>query len=466
MSACGLGTLQDVAEALGLMRQDLRQDSLLSGVDPQTLVKAIATDSRQLVPGALFIAIRGQRFDGHDHLAAAREAGAVAAVVDKRQDDPLPQLLVGDTRLALGLLGRARRRAWGGAVVAVTGNSGKTTVKQMLATLLARSGKVLATRGNLNNDIGAPLTLLSLQAEHQHAVVELGANHIGEIAWTAMLAEPQVAVITNVTGAHVGEFGGMGRIAQAKSEILTGLPADGIAVLNRDDDFFPLWQCLAAPRAVIDFSLVGGARLVASDLACDELGRYAFTLTLDGQTLGRVQLSLLGRHNVANALAAAAAGLAIGLSAEDVVAGLAEVAPVAGRLVVEQGIRGSRLLDDTYNANPGAVKAAMDTLICLPGPHWCLLGAIGELGEATEQLHADIGRYARSRGIDFLGTLGDAAQAASRAFGEGGYHFSDQAALVDHVQHHLPNNASVLIKGSRSVGMERIVAALRSDVSR
>lgn len=457
MSACGLGTLKEVAEALG---------QRWSAADSQASVEAIVTDTRQLGPGALFIAIRGERFDGHDFVAQAREAGAVAAVVEEAQDDPLPQLVVGDTRLALGLLGRARRRVWGGSLVAVTGNSGKTTVKQMLATLLARSGKVLATQGNLNNDIGAPLTLLSLQAEHQRAVVELGANHIGEIAWTTMLAEPQVAVITNVTGAHVGEFGGMGRIAQAKGEILAGLPEDGIAVLNRDDRFFSLWERLASPHEVIDFSLADGARMVASDLVCDELGRYAFTLTLDDRCLGRVQLPLMGRHNVSNALAAAAAGLAIGLTAEDVVAGLAEVAPVAGRLVVEQGIRGARLLDDTYNANPGAMKAAIDTLMCLPEPRWCLLGAMGELGGASEALHAEVGLYARHCGIDFLGTLGEAAQAASLAFGEGGYHFSDQAALVDHVQHHLPDNASVLVKGSRSAGMERIVTALRSDVSR
>lgn len=457
MSTCGLGTLKEVAEALGLR---------LPVANQQTGVEAIVTDTRKLGPGALFIAIRGERFDGHDFVAQAREAGAVAAVVEEAQDDPLPQLVVGDTRLALGLLGRARRRAWGGSLVAVTGNSGKTTVKQMLATLLARSGKVLATQGNLNNDIGAPLTLLSLQVEHQRAVVELGANHIGEIAWTTMLAEPQVAVITNVTGAHVGEFGGMGRIAQAKGEILAGLPEGGIAVLNRDDRFFPHWERLASPHEVIDFSLADGARMVASDLACDEFGRYAFTLTLDGRRLGRVQLPLMGRHNVSNALAAAAAGLAIGLAVEDVVAGLAEVAPVAGRLVVEQGIRGARLLDDTYNANPGAMKAAIDTLMCLPEPRWCLLGAMGELGDAAEELHAEVGLYARQCGIDFLGTLGEAAQAASQAFGEGGYHFSDQAALVDHVQHHLPDNASVLVKGSRSAGMERIVTALRSDVSR
>lgn len=451
-----LTTLSGVCRALGLSEADVEDSEMAS----------IATDTRQLVPGSLFVALRGERFDAHDFVSQARQAGAIAAVVERAVDDPLPQLVVGDTRMALGLLARAHRRAWKGPIVAVTGNSGKTTVKQMLATLLGRAGSTLATQGNLNNDIGAPLTLLRLAPEHRQAVVELGANHLGEIAWTTALTEPQVAVITNVTGAHVGEFGGMGRIAQAKGEILAGLAASGIAVLNRDDRYFSMWSALAAPREVIGFGLTREARMNASELVCDELGRYAFTLNFDGSVLGRVQLPLMGLHNVSNALAAAAAAVAMGLSGEEVVAGLALVTPTAGRLTVEQGLRDSRLLDDTYNANPGAVKAAIDALLGLPGPHWCLLGAMGELGAASDELHADIGRYARERGITFLGTLGEAANPAAQAFGEGGCHFSDQAAMVRHVQQHLPQGASVLVKGSRSAGMETVVAALRPDVSR
>ncbi|RTR06052.1 UDP-N-acetylmuramoyl-tripeptide--D-alanyl-D-alanine ligase [Halomonas nitroreducens] len=455
MSGVGLDSLGEVARALGLAPP--AEDAPVS---------EIVTDTRRLVPGALFVALRGARFDAHDFLAQAREAGAVAALVERRVDDTLPQLEVADTRLALGLLGRARRRAWGGPLVAVTGNSGKTTVKQMLATLLARRGETLATRGNLNNDIGAPLTLLELSLRHRQAVVELGANHLGEIAWTTGLAEPRVAVITNVTGAHVGEFGGPGQIAQAKGEILLSLPGDGVAVLNRDDRYFATWASLAAPREVLDFGFAREARLRAETLACDALGRYAFTLSLDGRELGRVQLALLGRHNVANALAAAGAALAMGLDEADVLAGLAAVAPMPGRLSAVAGIRASRLLDDTYNANPGAVKAALDLLVTLPGPRWCLLGAMGELGEASDRLHAEVGRYAREQGIDFLGTLGEAARPASHAFGDAGCHFDDREALTRHVLHHLPPGASVLVKGSRSVGMETVVAALRSDASR
>ncbi|MFM9271656.1 UDP-N-acetylmuramoyl-tripeptide--D-alanyl-D-alanine ligase [Halomonas elongata] len=455
MSAVGLDSLGAVARALGE-----------SPPDAEVALTSITTDTRRLGPGALFVALVGERFDAHDFIAPAREAGAVAALVERRQDDPLPQLEVADTRLALGLLGRARRLAWGGPLVAVTGNSGKTTVKQMLATILSRSGATLATRGNLNNDFGVPMTLLELDGEHRRAVVELGANHLGEIAWTTSLAMPDVAVITNVTGAHVGEFGGIGRIAQAKGEILGGLSRDGVAVLNRDDRYFRFWASLAGSREVLDFGLEGEGRLCAETLVCDEFGRYAFTLSFDGRELGRVQLALMGRHNVANALAAAAAALTLRADPADVLAGLEEVEPVTGRLGVFAGRNGARLLDDTYNANPGAVKAALETLATLPAPRWCLLGAMGELGEASAHWHAEVGHHARTLGIDFLGTLGEAARPASRAFGEGGYHFDDREALTRHVLHHLPPGASVLVKGSRSAGMEHVVTALRSDASR
>lgn len=458
MSRCGLNTLAEVAAALGV-----------AAPAEELAIGEIVTDTRRLAPGSLFVALRGERFDAHDFLDQARDAGAAAALVEaeamacRRAPPGLPLLAVADTRLALGLLGRARRRAWGGPLVAVTGNSGKTTVKELLATLLGQEGVTLATRGNLNNDIGAPLTLLELAPEHRQAVVELGANHLGEIAWTCTLAEPTVAVITNVTGAHLGEFGGMGRIAQAKGEILAGLPTHGVAVLNRDDVYFALWAQLAAPREVLDFGFDARARVRAHALACDELGRYAFTLIVDGVALGRIQLGLLGRHSVANALAAAAAALAMGLPPERIAPGLAEATPIAGRLCVVPGIHGSRLLDDTYNANPGAVKAALELLAALPGPRWCLLGAMGELGEASARLHAAVGEQARELGIDRLVTCGEAARAASQAFGAKSFHFDEREALIRHVLNHLPPGASVLVKGSRSAAMEQVVAALRRE---
>lgn len=454
---CGLATLDEAAEALGCS----------CPVDGTLPLTGVATDTRRIGAGNLFVALRGERFDGHAFVDRAREAGASAVVVDHPLDVPLPQLVVPDTRLALGLLGQARRLAWSGRLVAVTGNSGKTTVKELLATLLRQADPTLATQGNLNNDIGVPLTLLALSPTHRRAVIELGANHLGEIGWTTTLARPDVAVITNVTGAHVGEFGGLGHIAQAKAEILSGLAAHGMAVLNRDDIFYPVWRRLAGAHEVIDFAVdAPGARLTANALVCDELGRYAFTLSFDGRELGRVSLALLGRHNVANALAAAAGALAMGLDETLVVSGLASVGPVPGRMAVVAGWRGSRLIDDTYNANPGAVKAALDVLADMPGPRWCLLGAMGELGEASSRLHAEVGRHARELGIDFLGTTGDAAREAALACGDAGCHFDDWEALVRHAHNHLPPGASVLVKGSRSAGMERVIAALRADASR
>ncbi|WP_447553173.1 UDP-N-acetylmuramoyl-tripeptide--D-alanyl-D-alanine ligase [Vreelandella sp. EE22] len=419
----------------------------------------VVTDTRHIAPGCLFVALKGPRFDGHDFVAKARDLGATAALVERRVAADLPQLVCADTRLALGLLAHAWRVWFDCPVIAVTGNSGKTTVKEMTAALLAPLGKVLATEANLNNDFGAPLTLLRLAAEHQAAVVELGANHLGEIAWTSRLSAPDIAVITNVTGAHVGEFGGMGHIAQAKGEMLLGLKPTGVAVLNRDDRYFDTWAALARPCRVMSYALEREADVCAKALSCDSQGRYAFTLVQTGRALGEVRLALPGKHNVSNALAAATAALAAGLSPSRVVEGLSALAPLSGRLSVLDGPNSSTLLDDTYNANPGAMKAALETLKSFPGPHWCALGAMGELGEASEALHAEVGRYARELGIDTLLTCGDAARPVSAAFGRG-HHFDDHETLVRHIINTLPPNATLLVKGSRSAGMESVIAAL------
>lgn len=439
-------------------------DASCEGAD--AAVSRIVTDTRALRPGDLLVALRGERFDAHEFLAQAREKGAVGAVVDHPVADSLAQIVVPDTRLALGLLARAHRLDWDGQLIAVTGNSGKTTVKEMLSSILSRRAPTLATRGNLNNDIGAPLTLLELAAEHRYAAIELGANHLGEIAWTTALAKPQVAIITNVTGAHVGEFGGMGQIAQAKGEILAGLTGDGYAVLDRDEAYFPVWRALAGRARVVDYGIDDDASITARDLVCDSAGRYAFTLCLPGEASVRVGLSLMGRHNVRNALAAAAATHALGFGAAEIATGLEACRSMAGRMQVVDGIRGSCVIDDTYNANPGAMRAALEALSSLPSPRWCFLGAMGELGGDSERLHAEVGRLARDLGLDFLGTYGEPARAASAAFGDEGHHFDDWAALERFAQDQLPSRASVLVKGSRSAGMERLVAALRDDASR
>ncbi|RKR02499.1 UDP-N-acetylmuramoyl-tripeptide--D-alanyl-D-alanine ligase [Kushneria sinocarnis] len=459
-NALGTDTLAGVAAELGV---DLSDDGA-----GHLAVQRLTTDTRQLERGDLFLALRGERFDGHEFLQTAFERGAVAAIVDQRDErvSDLQQLVVPDTRLALGVLGAARRRQWGRELVAITGNSGKTTVRALTTSILELAGHTHATRANLNNDIGVPLTLLELEAEHQRAVLELGANHPGEIAWTTALSRPDVAVITNVTGAHVGEFGGPGHIARAKGEILAGLSRQGVAVLNRDDRFFAIWQRLAGEATLIDFGLDQRARVRARDMVCDALGRYAFTLVIDGQDCGRVQLTLMGRHNVLNALAAAAAAHGLGIEPALMCRGLEEAEAVARRMVVVPGPRNSRLVDDSYNANPGAVKAALDTLATLPGPRWCLLGAMGELGGYSDRAHREVGEHARQLGIEVLGTVGEPARVACDAFGEGGYHFEQWSTLADFVRERLPENASVLIKGSLSAGMDRLVSALRTDTIR
>ena len=449
------------------MRWALSQVAAVLGIEvplgsAQLLIRSVVTDSRKVEPGCLFVALKGPHFNGHDFVGRAMELGAVAALVDTPVDGDLPQLVCPDTRLALGLLAGAHRGAWHGPLVAVTGNSGKTTVKEMCAALLTPLGEVLATEGNLNNDFGAPLTLLRLRQQHKAAVIELGANHLGEIAWTAPLAQPDIAIITNVTGAHVGEFGGMGQIAQAKSELLMGLGEQGTAILNRDDHYYSFWVSRAAPRRVVSFGFHPQADVSAAALSCDPQGRYAFTLLQHGQALGQVRLPLLGKHNVSNALAAAAAALALGILPERIIARLETLPALAGRLTVIPGLRGGKLLDDTYNANPGAVKAALDTLASFTAPRWCALGEMGELGGDSATLHAEIGHYAAELGIDELLTLGDATRAASEAFGRG-LHFNDHEALMRHVINTLPPDTTLLVKGSRSAGMEYVINALRSD---
>ncbi|WP_034578152.1 UDP-N-acetylmuramoyl-tripeptide--D-alanyl-D-alanine ligase [Carnimonas nigrificans] len=425
------------------------------------------TDSRAVAQGDLFFAMRGEAMDGHLFVATALEAGAAAVVVDHDISVQVPaaigrQLVVKDTRLALGLLGGSVRQQWGGSLSAVTGNSGKTTVKEMIKAILEEASseeQVVATHGNLNSYVGVPLTLCRLQAQHQWGVVELGANHVGEISWTAPLVQPQVAVITNVTGAHMGEFGGLARIAQAKAEILSGLAEGGIAVLNRDDTFYPLWRRLAILRGgeecIRDFGISSAAYAHPRNVGHDAHGRYHFELQLGDADAGTVSLALLGEHNVRNALAAAAATSALGVAPNVIVRGLERVASVGGRMALRRGKCARTLLDDTYNANPGAFRAALETLALQPGPRWCLLGAMGELGEQSAAQHAAIGHYAKALGIDGLIAYGESATAAAHAFG--GECFDDWEAFLAAADEKLPANASVLIKGSRSTLMERAV---------
>ena len=372
----------------------------------------------------------------------------------------LPQLVVADTRVALGQLGAINRQAYQGPLAAVTGSSGKTTVKEMLASILrvGFTGPVLATRGNLNNDLGAPLTLLELAPEHVGAVIELGANHVGEIAYTVSLTKPQVAIITNAGNAHVGEFGGPDKIIQAKGEILEGLPADGTAILNLDDKAFATWQQRNGGRRMLSFAVSNSAAdFYTGELARDARGCLAFTLQSPAGS-ARIQLNLLGEHNVANALAAAAAAHALGVSLVGIKAGLESLQPVKGRAAAQLASNGARVIDDTYNANPISMCAAVDILAGFSGRTVLVLGDMGELGEWAEQGHRDVGAYAADK-IDALYAVGPLMAHAVAAFGPQGQHFADQASLIAAVLHE-PAGCSILIKGSRSAAMENVVVAL------
>jgi UDP-N-acetylmuramoyl-tripeptide--D-alanyl-D-alanine ligase len=420
----------------------------------------VSIDSRAIVPGQLFIALTGPRFDGHDYLDDVAAKGAVGALVEREVPGAaLPQLVVSDTRHALAQLGALNRKAFDKPVAAITGSSGKTTVKEMLASILRTRGSVLATRGNLNNDLGAPLTLLELAPEHQSAVIELGASRIGEIAYTVKLTKPHVAVITNAGTAHVGEFGGPEKIVQAKGEILEGLNTTGIAVLNRDDIAFDTWHARAAGRQVLSFALSDDrADFYSRDLTRDARGCPSFTLHGPAGS-GSVQLNLLGTHNVTNALAAAAAGHALGVSMDGIIAGLNAVQPVKGRTVAQLATNGIRVIDDTYNANPTSMCAAVDILAGFSGRTVLVLGDIGELGAWAEEGHRQVGEYAAGK-VSALYAVGPLMVHAVNAFGQHARHFATQTDLIAALGAEQDTNTTILIKGSRSAAMENVVAAL------
>lgn len=434
-------------------------DGQLLGADAE--FSGVAIDSRKIQLGELFVALTGPRFDGHDYLADVAEKGAVAALVEQAVAGvALPQLQVADCRYALGQLGALNRKVFSGQVAAVTGSSGKTSVKEMLAAILRQvhGDQVLATRGNLNNDLGVPLTLLELTENHRAAVIELGANHVGEIAYTVSLARPQVAIINNAGSAHVGEFGGPEKIVEAKGEILDGLSADGVAILNLDDRAFTTWQKRAGQRTVLSFSLKNAqADFHAVSIERDQRGCVKFHLNGKAGEAS-IQLNLLGEHNVANALAAIAAAHALNAPLSAMVAGLEQLQPVKGRAVAQLTQQGVRVIDDSYNANPVSMQAATDILSGFSGRTVLVLGDMGELGEWAQQSHRELGLYAQNKVAALYG-IGPLMRLAVDAFGENGRHFADQASLIAALQEEQAGT-TILIKGSRSAAMDNIVAAL------
>lgn len=420
-------------------------------------------DTRRLERHALFFALPGTRVDGHDYVAKAASLGAAGAVVAHAVDTPLPQIVVDDVEAALQQAGAEARQAFSGAVVGVTGSNGKTTVKQMLAAILTEAGSVLATEGNLNNHLGVPLTLMRLDDTLERAVIEMGASHAGEIAMLAEMARPQIGVVTNAGLAHIEGFGSREGVAHAKGEMFSSLAADGIAVINGDDEFAPLWQELAGERRQFVFARdkAAGVDVYVEDevLAADE---SRFTLHLPAGSAA-VTMPLGGSHNVSNALAAAAVASALDLDAEFIARGLAAMQAVGGRMTITAGRHGARIIDDSYNANPGSLAAALGWLAQQPGTRWAALGDMGELGDIAEQAHRNAGHAARDAGIERLWVTGPLSRLTAEAFGPGAQWYSTHGELIAALETALSvrrNDTTLLIKGSRSARMDRLADAL------
>jgi UDP-N-acetylmuramoyl-tripeptide--D-alanyl-D-alanine ligase len=422
-------------------------------------ISGVTTDSRRVSAGDLFVALTGERFDGHAYVEEAMRRGAVAALVSRRvqADLPIPQVIDGDTRLALGRLAASWRSRFAMPMIALTGSNGKTTVKEMIASILAAHcgsrDPVLATEGNLNNDIGMPLTLLRLRDSHRYAVIEMGMNHPGEIDYLTRLARPDVALVNNAHRAHVGLLGDVAAVARAKGEIYGGLAEDGIALVNADDAFASYWKGLNEGRRIVTFGLSASADVHASV----EGTQARFVTPVDAFAL---TLQVAGEHNLRNAAAAAAIAHALEIPPHAIQAGLAGFAGVPGRLQRRRGARGETIIDDTYNANPESMKAAIEVLAKEAGRTVFVMGDMGELGDDAAAMHAEVGEYARGAGIGALLAIGKDSAHAVKAFGANARHFDAIETLVEAARGEARTGAVLLVKGSRFMQMERVADAL------
>jgi len=419
----------------------------------------VSTDSRHIRGGELFVALAGERFDAHDFIADVERAGAGAALLSRDVDVGLPHLRVADTEQALGRLGAFNRAQFQGPLVGITGSSGKTTVKNLVAAVLSQRGETLATEGNLNNEIGVPLTLLRIAPSTRFAVVEMGAGKPGDIAWLTELGSPPVAMVLNVMPAHLEGMGSVEAIADTKGAIYDQLGAAGTAIINRDEPWADHWIRRAGQARVIDFGVENAAAVTASNIVLRGAQGLSFDALTPRGSLS-VTLALPGKHNVANALAAIAVGLACELTLQEIGDGLASVEPVPGRLSVQVGRAGVQVIDDCYNANPGSVKAAIDLLAACPGRRVLLLGAMRELGPGGEELHREVGTYAAERGVDALWGVGDELLATVEAFGRDGRWFENREQAGNAITELCDSETTVLVKGSRGARMEQLLPAL------
>ncbi|VAW51593.1 UDP-N-acetylmuramoyl-tripeptide--D-alanyl-D-alanine ligase [hydrothermal vent metagenome] len=436
--------MSQVAQALG---------TTLHGDD--VMMTGVSKDTRDIHVGDLYVALKGERFDGHQFAAAANSSGAVAALVSESLSLNMATVKVDDTRIALGQLASHWRQQFTGKLIGITGSNGKTSVKEMCNKILTDHVgvfAVLATKGNLNNDIGLPMTLLELKKQHQFAVIEMGANHVGEIDYLTKIAQPDVALVNNVGSAHLEGFGSLENTAKAKAEIYNGLPVDGIAVLNKDDAFSPFWQDYCSKVTVVTFSML--------DENADVYARHIKNNTYQIVTKNAqvdLTLKVLGKHNVMNALAAIAVTHSLDLSLQSIISSLSDFENIQGRLTVKKADAGFQVIDDTYNANPLSVAAAIDVLAEMKGGKVLVLGDMGELGSDAAKLHSEIGSKAKDSGIDFLYTTGVLSVNTVSAFGENGFHFENKEKLINALKENLTGSEVVLVKGSRSAAMEEVV---------
>ena len=434
--------------------------------DARVAFDSVSTDTRSLAAGALFVALRGERFDAHEFVGTARERGAVAAMVERALEADLPQVVVADARRALGIGAAQWRARFTLPVIAVAGSNGKTTVTQMIRSILSQAfgeRQQLATQGNLNNEIGVPLMLWRLGVQHRAAVFELGMNHPGEIATLAELVRPTVALVNNAQREHQEFMHSVEATARENGEVIAALPlsGEGVAVFPADDACAPIWRELAGTRRVIDFALDADAVVTANHVLSGDGARVSMATPAG---LIEVTLAVSGVHNVRNALAATACALGIGVEARAIRLGLERFRPVSGRGERLRTREGALLVDDSYNANPDSVRAAIDLLAGQPAPRVLVLGDMGEVGDHGREFHREVGAYARARGIEDLYALGAMAPASVEAFGRG-HHFDTVEALVAALQPRLSPAASVLVKGSRFMRMERVVRALAADAA-
>jgi UDP-N-acetylmuramoyl-tripeptide--D-alanyl-D-alanine ligase len=430
------------------------------------VISNVSIDTRKLSEHALYVAIKGDLFDGHDFIEQAEKAGAAALLLSQKVDSVLPQIVVTDTRIALAELAGVIRDKADVKVCAITGSNGKTTVKEMVNVILAVNSSVLATLGNFNNDIGVPLTLLRLKQEHEFSVIEMGANHADEIAYSCHYAKPDIAVITNAAEVHIEGFGCIEGVASAKAEIIESLSDEGVAILNMDDDYFNLWRAIAGQRACISFGLNSMADVRAENISSaikNEQLMSTFNLLINQQKIS-INLALAGEHNVKNVLAASAACTALGVGIKQIKQGLEQLNAVKGRMQLKISAEGYQVINDSYNANPASLQVALDTMKETGKEFWLALGEFGELGAESSQLHTEMGLQIKQAGVQRLFAIGDLTKNTVAAFGDKASHYAKQEDLIAAIQDEINSNVMLLVKGSRSQKMEVVVDSLIGKV--